>query len=385
MKEKLLTILMVLFCHLLSAQNKFVISGTIPPQYKGVDITLFPENSKFEPLFTKEENGKFVFTGQIKQGYEPVRLFVKKDNIFLGVIFLFIGAQEMKIDIMELNVESSLNDFRFFNVPFIKELKKYDEMTRPLIDSAKVAFKPYDDVRLGYLKGYDKDSLWSIVSNLRKKLLVKKIKFIEKYPNDYISLYIFNKEILNSIHPINVYGLDTIYNKLGNDLKETNLGKSVGQYLKKKKSITIGNVLPNFSFLSSKGQEFDISSILNNKEFVLLCFWSRGCAPCIKKIPALKIINEKYESKGLNLISISLENKADWWLQSLKKYEMPWLQTCDVPKYNQGNSIANILDVKHMPQYFLIDKSGKLVYHNEQSNDDDDFTVLQKILDNQLP
>ena len=290
----------------------------------------------------------------------------------------------MKIDIMELNVESSLNDFRFFNVPFIEELKKYDEMTIPLIDSAKVAFKPYDDVGLGYLKGHDKDSLWSIVSDLRKKLLVKKIKFIEKYPNDYISLYILNKEILNSIHPITVYGLDTIYNKLGNDLKETNLGKSVGEYLKKKKSITVGNVLPNFSFLSSKGQEFDISSILNNKEFVLLCFWSRGCAPCIKKIPALKIINEKYESKGLNLISISLENKADWWLQSLKKYEMSWLQTCDVPEYNQGNSIAKILDVNHMPQYFLIDKSGKLVYHNEQSNDDDDFTVLQKILDIEL-
>lgn len=384
MKIKTIIILITFFCHALSAQNKFVISGTIPSQYKGVDITLFPENSEFEPLITKEENGKFVFTGQIKQGYEPVRLFVKKDNIFLGGIFLFIGAREMKIDILELNVESSLNNFRFFNFPFIKELKKYDEMTTPLIDSAKVAFIPYDDARRGYLKGHDKDSLWTIVSNLRKKLLVQKIKFIESFPDDYISLYLFNKEIINGYHPITVNELDTIYNKLGNDLKQTNLGKSVGEYIKKKKSITVGNVLPNFSFLSSKGQKFDISSILNNKEFVLLCFWSRGCAPCIKKIPALKIINEKYESKGLNLISISLENNADWWLQSLKKYEMPWLQTCDVPEYNQGNSIAKTLDVNHMPQYFLIDNTGKLVYHNEQSNDDDDFTVLKKFLDSEL-
>ncbi|MFT6749577.1 MAG: thiol-disulfide isomerase/thioredoxin, partial [Flavobacterium sp.] len=221
-------------------------------------------------------------------------------------------------------------------------------------------------------------------SNLRKKLLVKKIKFIAKYPNDYISLYFFNKEIVNGYHPITVYGLETIYNKLGNDLKKTNLGKSVGEYLKKKKSITVGNVLPDFSFLDSKGQKYDLSSFFDNKEYVLLCFWSRGCAPCIKKMPTLKILNEKYASKGLNLISISLENNADWWLKSLKKYEMPWLQTCDVPEYNQGNSIAKILDVNRMPQYFLIDNSGKLIYHNEQSNDDDDFTVLMKILDSQL-
>jgi hypothetical protein len=38
MKEKVIILLMVLFCHLLSAQNKFVISGTIPTQYKGVNI-----------------------------------------------------------------------------------------------------------------------------------------------------------------------------------------------------------------------------------------------------------------------------------------------------------------------------------------------------------
>ncbi|MFT7351872.1 MAG: thiol-disulfide isomerase/thioredoxin [Flavobacterium sp.] len=384
MKVQAIIILSVFFSHALNAQNKFFISGTIPPQYKGAEITLLSENSKFESLITKEENGKFNLSGEIKQDYEPVYLIIRKDNVYLGGSFIFIGGREMKIDIVKLNVDKSLNDFRFFNVPFVKEQKIYDEMTKPLLDSAKVAFKPYDDVRLGYVKGHDKDSLWAIVSNLRKKLLVKKIKFIAKYPNDYISLYFFNKEIVNGYHPITVYGLETIYNKLGNDLKKTNLGKSVGEYLKKKKSITVGNVLPDFSFLDSKGQKYDLSSFFDNKEYVLLCFWSRGCAPCIKKMPTLKILNEKYASKGLNLISISLENNADWWLKSLKKYEMPWLQTCDVPEYNQGNSIAKILDVNRMPQYFLIDNSGKLIYHNEQSNDDDDFTVLMKILDSQL-
>lgn len=384
MKVQAIIILMVFFSQVLSAQNKFVIKGTIPPQYKGVDITLSLENSEFEPIITKGKNGKFIFTGEIKQDYEPARLFVKKDNVYLGGSFLFIGAREMKIDILKLNVDIPLNDFHFFNVPFVKEQNVYDEMTKSLLDSAKVAFKLYDDARFGYLKGRDKDSLWSIVSSLRKKLLVKKIKFIEKYPNDYISLYLFNKEIVKGIHPITVEELDTIYCKLSKDLKETELGKSVGEYIRKKLSLTVGNVLPNFSFLTNKGQNYDLSSLFRTKKFVLLCIWGRACAPCIKKIPTLKTLNEKYESQGLQLLSISLDKDSDGWLESLKKYEMPWLQTCDIPNYNKGKSIGNLLDLDRMPQYFLIDDTGRLVYHNEQSNDDEDFTVLLKILESKL-
>lgn len=380
MKIKTIIILTTFFCHALSAQNKFVISGTIPPQYKGVDITLSSENFAFTPISTKEKNGQFFLTGEIKQSHEPVFLVVRNDNKYLGGSFLFIGAQEMKIDIVKLNVDKRLNDFHFFNVPFTKEQKTYNQMTMPLKDSISVAFEPYS-----YAKGHVKDSLWSNVSNLRKKLLAQKIKFIESFPNEYISLYLFNKDILNGNHPITVNGLDTIYNKLGNNLKETNLGKSIGEYIKKKQSLTVGHVLPNFYFSTNKGQDYDLSSFYSNKKFVLLCVWGSRCAPCIKKIPTLKILNEKYESQGLQLISISLDRDADGWLESLKKYEMPWLQTCDIPDYNQGKSIRNLLDLDRMPQYFLIDNTGKLVYHNEQSNDDDDFTVLQKFLDSQLP
>ena len=227
--------------------------------------------------------------------------------------------------------------------------------------------------------------MWTIVSDFRKKLLVQKIKFIESFPNAYISLYLFNKEIINGFHPITPDRLETIYNKLSSDLKKTDLGKSVKKYIMKKLSLTVGHVLPNFSFSTDKEQNFELTSFFENKKFVLLCFWGRGCAPCIKKIPALKIINEKYESKGLQLISISLDGNADGWLDSLKKYEMPWLQTCDIPSYNQGNRIRDVLDVNHMPQYFLIDNAGRLVYHNEQSNDDDEFSILQRLLDSQLP
>ncbi|MEW5677544.1 TlpA disulfide reductase family protein [Flavobacterium enshiense] len=384
MKLEAKTIIIFLFCHLLTAQNKFTISGSISSQYKDADIVLSIKNSGFIPIKTKEKKGQFYFTGEIKYDYEQAFLSVNRENVNLGITSFFIGGGNIKIDIQEINKVDSLNNIHFSNVPFVKEKKIYEEMTTSYKDSSKLAFDIYSNLKRDKFKRYDKDSLWSIVSNSRKKLLAQKVKFMELFPREYISLYYFDSEIINSYHPITVNELNAIYTKFSTNLKESELGKSIGAYIKKKQSLTVGNTLPNFSFKSNKGENFDLSSFHNNKKLVLLCFWGSSCAPCIKKIPTLKTLNEKYETKDLQLISISLDSQADSWFRSLKKYEMPWLQTCDIHDYNQGRSIGKILDVNNMPQYFLIDNTGKLVYHNEQSNDDENFTVLLKILESQL-
>lgn len=368
----------------LVAQHKFSISGTIPLQYKEAEIMLSSDNSSFTPVSTKEKKGRFYLSGEIKHGYEPVNLSVKKDNKYLGTFFLFIGAQDMKIDIVKLNKNDGLNNFHFVNVPFVKEQKEYERLTKPSKDSAKAAFNVYYDAKQKHLKTTMQDSLWTIVSDLRKKLLAQKIKFIEAFPNSYVSLYMFNKEIIHGFHSIKVENLKTIYDKLDNDVKQTDLGKSVNEYINKKLSLTVDHILPNFSFSTDKEQHFELSSFSKNKKYVLLCFWGSGCVPCIKKIPTFKLLNEKYESKGLQLISISLDQNIDGWLNSVKKYEMPWLQTLDSPNYIKGNRIQDLLDINYVPQYFLIDDTGKLVYHNEQSNDDDEFSILKKLLETQL-
>lgn len=378
MNLKAIIILITLFSLSLNAQIKFSISGSISHQYEGADIVLYSKNSAFAPIKTKENNGKFYFTGEIEYDYELAFLSVQKEGVEIGGISFFIGEMHMEIDIKEFN------KIHFLNVPFLREKRIFEEMTTKYLDSIKFASENYFNRDRDIYKNSKKDSLWSIVSNFRKKLLKQKVKFIELFPNDYISLYYFNTEVIKSNHPITINELDTIYNKFSNEIKETDLGKTIGEYIKKKLSLTIGHILPNFSFISNKGENYDMSTIYNNKKLVLLCFWGSGCAPCIKKIPTLKKLNEKYESKGLQLISISLDTEVDWWFSSLKKHEIPWLQTCDVNGYNHGKSIRKILDVNHMPQYFLIDNTGELVYHNEQSNEDDDFTVLLNILNSQM-
>lgn len=89
----------------------------------------------------------------------------------------------------------------------------------------------------------------------------------------------------------------------------------------------------------------------------------------------------KYDQRGLSIISVSMDSDESIWLNSIKKYELPWLQTCDISKYVNEISMQQLYNIRYYPQYFLLDKEGRLIYHNVQSNDDDEYSVLKRTLE----
>jgi hypothetical protein len=94
----------------------------------------------------------------------------------------------------------------------------------------------------------------------------------------------------------------------------------------------------------------------------------------------LKQIEEVYRSQGLQVISISIDKDSTKWFAALEKYNMPWLQTCDLPDYTNNNSLSTLYEIHFIPQYFLIDKEGMLIYQDVLNDDNDDHTVLKEAL-----
>jgi thiol-disulfide isomerase/thioredoxin len=50
-------------------------------------------------------------------------------------------------------------------------------------------------------------------------------------------------------------------------------------------------------------------------QVVLVNFWATWCRPCLKEIPELTTLAEKYEARGMRLVAVSLDDPGD--LQSL--------------------------------------------------------------------
>jgi thiol-disulfide isomerase/thioredoxin len=129
---------------------------------------------------------------------------------------------------------------------------------------------------------------------------------------------------------------------------ESNLPLNIGQ-----KAIEFkGN------YLTKSNSEFNLSDFSNN--VIILDFWFRTCPPCIKSIPQLNIIYEKYESKGLKLFGINnidTDSISKDLLISLCKKE-----NINYPIVLTDKSISEKYNVIGYPTFYIINKKGKIEY-----------------------
>ena len=258
-----------------------------------------------------------------------------------------------------------------------EEKRRLSAYINPARDSTAKAYVLYDHARRGKWEGYNIDSMKLSYEQLAINSRQRVVEFIRHNPDSYAALQYFKDFILNSFY-FKRDSVISIYSYFNNDLKASRLGKSINEILITKKSLSINALMPDFAFRAATGEALRLSSFRNQKH-VLLCFWDSWCAPCIRSIPTLKKLAEAYGG-NLQLIHVSIDNDKTKWLTSLQKYPMPWLQTLDLVPYITGSKAREVYDVHFIPQYFLIDKEGRLLYQNVLNDDNDDYTILQNML-----
>lgn len=261
---------------------------------------------------------------------------------------------------------------------FNEDAKRYLEYTNPSAESAGRAFNLWYQTSKDILKNYNVDSLYSVYKSLKGNELLRNIEFIKQNPNSYVSMYHFYQRLffLDRLEPDSLH---SIYMLLNKELQSTPLGKFIYESIRRKQSLLLDHEMPDFSFKTNNGQELSLTSF-RSKSNVLICFWASWCGPCIRNIPFLKKIEKAFQGKGLQIISISLDVDSTKWLGAVEKFTMPWLQTCDLPAYIKDNRVRSSYEIHYIPQYFLIDKEGKLIYQNVLSKEDDNHSVLNRIL-----
>jgi thiol-disulfide isomerase/thioredoxin len=91
---------------------------------------------------------------------------------------------------------------------------------------------------------------------------------------------------------------------------------------------------------------------------VIVDFWASWCGPCLRELPIVKTIYEKYHERGLEIVGISLDRNRKDLDAYLKASPIPWTIV-----YNDDGSAptANYYGVMTIPAMFLVGKDGKVI------------------------
>jgi thiol-disulfide isomerase/thioredoxin len=123
-----------------------------------------------------------------------------------------------------------------------------------------------------------------------------------------------------------------------------------------------GKEAPDFEeYLTDGKTPFNLSS--TRGKVVLLDFWASWCGPCRKENPNVVNMYQKYKDKGFTVVSVSLDNDKQKWLNAIENDKLSWPNhVSDLGGWN--SKVPKKYGVSSIPLTVLIDRDGKIIDTN---------------------
>ncbi len=306
---------------------------------------------------TTVENGSYVFSGDPVDapevhyvfidklmGYSPVILengeitvMAHKDS--LGMPKLGGGPQnDFFADYME-NSQAISSKFRSIQEDYQKATLAKDEATTAALNDE--------------------------MTDLQDEAKEFEVNFIKENPDALISVLLVERVIASRLFPVEE--IQALYDGLSDKVKETSTAKKVLDELEEMKSkaereknTEIGATAPLFSGPTPEGTELALADAMG--KVTLVDFWAAWCKPCRAENPNVLKVYNKYHSKGLNIVGVSLDRKAEDWNKAIADDGLTWNQVSNLAYFN--DPIARLYNVEAIPAAFLLDENGVIVGKN---------------------
>jgi hypothetical protein len=152
----------------------------------------------------------------------------------------------------------------------------------------------------------------------------------------------------------------TLYNSLANETKNTDEGKALGKKLSILAKLVTGGAAPTIAGTTPDGKPFNVAGL--NKKIYLVEFWKAANDVSRLNHSAADVTNMLSGipgKKDFGMISISLDEKRDWWTSAIKDDKMNWPQYSDL-KGNDSPNAANWA-ITRIPTYYLVDGSWHII------------------------
>jgi thiol-disulfide isomerase/thioredoxin len=354
MKKIVLSLCIIIFAS--SCQEKIKVPTgdfSIHGQVKDADTLIF-EIIEADKLILVDTvfavNGEFILANSIDKS----SFFLLRTPQGEGINLLIKKNEQIEVSGEKTNWKSNYSIIGSEGSIKIKELNnKLEEFKYSLdliYEEAKRAKKEdYIDIQNKFITTFSSHKEY--LKNFIKQNIASKVCILALFQA------IKKENILNLIKDFDVY--IKVYESFSEKWPESSHTALLSEIIKMAYA-------PEFEMIDNKGENFSLSNF--KEQITIIDFWASWCKPCREKSPLLRNLYSKYHSRGLEIVSVSLDgtpqqkNPEDDWKKAIEKDQKIWPQTSELKGWE--SQIRNTYNVTSIPHTLLINKNGRIIGQN---------------------
>ena len=317
-----------LHCHVTDVNNGYIfirnLTKTIP------DTIRFSVN-EFRDTIAINEVTPFVVTDESNK----YQLFFAAPGDHIE-----INLKRAELQITSLEGSASQDIFR--------RLLEMQQPTQQAMDELQQAIRKPD---------VNRDSVQRLLAMVGGQRNTNFYNFLKENGESEVCAFLVYSSITNE-HSIDANVADSMFRCLKPHAKASFFGVETAKLINKLKAVTVGYMAPDFTLPDSTEKKTYTLSGFRGK-YLLVDFWASWCGPCKAEIPFMKEAYAKYHDSGFEIMSVSLDDKREAWLNALKQFQMPWAQVSDVKGFR--STVNELYPIPSIPKTLLLDKTGKII------------------------
>jgi len=172
-----------------------------------------------------------------------------------------------------------------------------------------------------------------------------------------IKAYAYYHTMLRNLNMNALEVVKDIYaNRFKQVVKDEYKHKVVEDRIAKLEKLTPGNPAPEFAYPDKDGEMVRLEEF--EGKHVYLDIWATWCGPCVREIPKLKELHEKY-GEDIAFVSVSVDPDKEKWSEFLKEKNLRGYQLYSGKNFE--SEIINDYMVQGIPRFVMIDQEGKII------------------------